>query len=134
MAVIKSTNTVVLLNGVDLSTFVNASELNRGSDEHDLTTYGKSAHVVAGGLLTGTATMSGFYDSAAGTGPRAVIRPLLGTVVTFVRRPEGTGSGKPQDSASVLVKSYVETAPVADYVTWSCEMTLSDVVTSTTQA
>ena len=126
-------DTFISLNAANLSTFVNTSELSREADEHDVTTYGKAAHVVQGGLLGGKASMAGVYDNTAGTGPRAVIRPLIGTVVTLIRRPEGTGAGKPQDSASVHVKSYVETNPVADMVAWSCEMTLSDVVTSTTQ-
>jgi len=126
-------DTFISLNAANLSTFVNTSELSREADEHDVTTYGKAAHVVQGGLLGGKASMAGIYDNTAGTGPRAVIRPLIGTVVTLIRRPEGTGAGKPQDSASVHVKSYVETNPVADMVAWSCEMTLSDVVTSTTQ-
>ncbi len=126
-------DTYISLNAANLSTFVNTSELSREADEHDVTTYGKAAHVVQGGLLGGKASMAGIYDNTAGTGPRAVIRPLIGTVVTLIRRPEGTGAGKPQDSVSVHVKSYVETNPVADMVAWSCEMTLSDVVTSTTQ-
>jgi len=133
MAFVHGKDTFISLNAANLSTFVNTSELSREADEHDVTTYGKGAHVVAGGLLGGKATMSGIYENTAGTGPRAVIRPLIGTVVTLIRRPEGTGAGKPQDSASVHVKSYVETNPVADMVAWSCEMTLSDVVTSTVQ-
>jgi len=133
MSFIHGKNTFISLNGADLSPYVDTSDLKRGSDEHDLTTYGKSAHVVGGGLLNGSGSMSGIYDNTAGTGPRAVIRPLIGTTVTLIRRPEGTGVGKPQDSGTVLVKSYVETNPVADYVKWSCEMTLSDTVTSTTQ-
>lgn len=133
MAFVHGKDTFISLNGANLSTFVNTSELSREADEHDVTTYGKTARVVQGGLLAGKATMAGVYDNTAGTGPRAVIRPLIGTVVTLIRRPEGTGAGKPQDSASVHVKTYVETNPVADMVAWSCEMTLSDVVTSTTQ-
>jgi hypothetical protein len=133
MSFVHGKNTFISLNGVDLSTFVNKSDLDRGADEHDVTTYGKSAHVVAGGLLNGKASMEGIYDNTAGTGPRAVIRPLIGTVVALIRRPEGTGTGKPQDSVSVHVKSYKETNPVADMVTWACELTLSDTVTSTVQ-
>lgn len=133
MAFVHGKNTFISLNGADLSIYVNTSDLKRGADEHDLTTYGKNAHVVGGGLLNGSASMGGLYDNTAGTGPRAVVRPLIGTTVPLIRRPEGTGTGKPQDSVNVLVKSYVETNPVADFVAWSCEMTLSDVVTSTTQ-
>lgn len=133
MAFVHGKNTYISVNGSDLSAYTNTSELTREADEHDVTTYGKNAHVVSGGLLGGKASMSGIYDNTAGTGPRAVLRPLVGTVVPLVRRPEGTGAGKPQDAASVHVKTYVETNPVADMVAWSAELTLSDVVTSTTQ-
>lgn len=134
MAFVHGKNTYISLNGDDLSAFVNTSTFSRGADTHDVTTYGKSAHVHSGGLLNGTASMSGVYDNTASTGPRAVIEPLIGQTVTLVRRPEGTGTGKPEDSVSVVVNSYVETNPVADMVTWSCDMTLSDDVTSSTQA
>ncbi|MGC4942140.1 hypothetical protein [Kribbella sp. DT2] len=127
-------DTVITLDGDDLSAFTTTSELNRSADSHDVTTYGKSAHVYVGGLLDGKASMSGIYDSTAVTGPRAIIRPLLGTVVELVRKPEGTGTGKPVDTMDVLVSGYVETNPVADMVTWSCEMQISDAVVSTTSA
>jgi hypothetical protein len=133
MTFIHGRNTFISLNGTDLSAFTDSSELSREADEHDVTTYGKQAHVVQGGLLSSSATMSGTYDNTAGTGPRAVIRPLVGTNVTLIRRPEGTGTGKPQDSVTVHVKKYVETNPVADMVKWSAELTGSDVVTSTVQ-
>ena len=133
MARVHGKSTVIIFNGVDISTHCNSSENTREADEHDLTTYGKDAHVFGGGLKGGKQSISGLYDSAAGTGPRAVIRPTIGTVVPFIRRPEGTGSGKPQDSVQVHVKSYVETSPVADYVAWSAELTLSDNVDSTPQ-
>jgi len=125
--------TVIILAGNDLSQYCDSSDFKRGADEHDRTTYGKNAHVVRGGLLNGSATIGGIYDTTAGTGPRAVIRPLIGTNVAYVRRVEGTGVGKPQDSVNVLVKSYVETSPVADLVRWSAELTLSDDVNSTPQ-
>lgn len=133
MTFVHGKNTFISLNGTDLSAFTDASELERTGDSHDVTTYGKNAHVKAGGLLDGTAKMSGTYDNTAGTGPRAVVRPVVGTVVTLIRRPEGTGTGKPQDSVSVLVTKYNESNPVADMVKWSCDMDLSDTITSTTQ-
>lgn len=125
-------DTVITLNAVDLSAFVNTSEFGRTGDSHDVTTYGKQSHVYSGGLLDGTASMAGIYDDGA-TGPRDVIEPLIGTVVTLIRKPEGTGPGKPQDSVSVLVTGYTETNPVADMVSWSCAMQLSGEVTSTNQ-
>jgi hypothetical protein len=134
MANVHGKNTVITLNGDDLSAYSNNTEFERSADSHDVTTYGKNSHVKSGGLGDGTCTLQGFYDSTASTGPRAVIEPLIGTVVELIRRPEGTGSGKPEDTVDVLVVKYVESSPVADMVTWSCEMEFSDDVASTAQA
>lgn len=125
--------TVVKLNAVDLSAYTNNSTFELSADSHDTTCYGKTAHVFAGGLKNGTATLSGVYDSTAVSGPRAAIEPLVGTSVTYVHQPEGTASTKPQDSVSVLVTKYTETAPVADMVTWSAELQFSDSVDKTAQ-
>ena len=133
MAFVHGKSTFISLNAVDLSAFTNESSLSRGADSHDVTTYGKNDHVFEGGLGLNTASMSGIYDNGS-AGPRDTIEPLVGTVVTLIRRPEGTGSGKPQDSVAVLVTSYVETSPVADMVTWSAELQCSDAVTSSNQA
>lgn len=126
-------DTYISLDGDDLSSFTNTSDLEVGADEHDVTCYGKDDHVVSGGLGTGKVTMGGIYDDGA-SGPKAVIEPLIGTVVTLIRRPIGTGTGKPQESLSVLVKSYKETNPVADMIAWTAEFTKSDAITRTTQA
>jgi hypothetical protein len=134
MAFIHGKNTFVSLDGDDLSAFANQSELARMGDSHDVTTFGQDSHVKQGGLLDGTSTMSGVYDNTAATGPRAVIAPLIGTVVPFIRQPEGTGASLPQDSVDVLVTGYTETNPVADMVTWSVEMELSGDVDSTAQS
>lgn len=127
-------STFISLAGDNLSAFTTTSQLERSADSHDVTTYGKDDHVFAGGLGNGTATISGIYDNTAVTGPRAVIMPLVGTVVELIRQPEGTGSGKPQDVVDVLVLKYVETNPVADMVTWSCDLQLSDAIDTTAQA
>lgn len=132
MAFVHGRHTYVSLGGSDLSAFTNTSTMSRKADKHDVTTYGKDDHVWEGGLGDGAASMGGIYDNTA-TGPRDVIEPMVGTVVTFIRRPEGTGAGKPQDSVSVLVEEYVETNPVADMVTWSVTLQPSDAVTSTNQ-
>lgn len=134
MSFVHGRDTYFSLGGVDLSAYTNTSSFTRGADSHDVTTYGKGAHVFQGGLGLNSANAAGIYDSAAGTGPRAVIEPLVGTNVTLVRRPEGTGTGKPQDSVDALVTSYVETSPVADMVTWAVELQCSGDVASTTQA
>lgn len=132
MAFVHGKNTVVTLDGDDLSAFTNTSEIKKTADSHDVTAYGADAHAFAGGLLNGTVTMGGTYDGTT-AGPRDVITPLLGTLVTFVRRPEGTGAGLAQDSCTVLVTGYTETNPVADMVSWQCDMQISGDVTTTDQ-
>jgi hypothetical protein len=125
--------TFISVNGVNLSTYTNASEFERNADKHDVTTYGKDDHVYDGGLGDGAFSMSGVYDTA-NVGPRDTLEPLVGTVVPIVRRVEGTGSGLPQDAFNGLIEKYVESNPVADYVTWSCDIQPSDAVNSTDQA
>lgn len=127
-------DTVVKLGSSDLSTYATQSDFNRTAGSHNVTTFGKDSMVYNGGLFDGTAMIAGVYDTTAVTGPRAVIEPLLGTNVTFVRQPEGTGTGLPQDSVTVLVTGYTETNPVADMITWQVDLQLSGDVDSTAQA
>lgn len=127
-------STVVKVNANDLSTYANASEFTRTADTHDTTTYGNDAHRYNGGLLDGKFVMSGLYDTTAVTGPRAVLVPLLGVDgTTVVRQPEGAGVGKPQDSFSGVLNSYVESNPVADMVTWTSEWSVDGTVNSAPQ-
>ncbi|WP_106180115.1 hypothetical protein [Prauserella shujinwangii] len=132
MAFVHGKGSYCSLDSVDLSTFVNNTEYTNSADSHDTTTYGKNAHTFQGGLKNGTATISGIYEDGA-TGPRATIQPLIGTVVAFVWRPEGTGTGLPEDTVNVLVTSYQETSPVADMITWTAELQLTDDVTTIDQ-
>ncbi len=134
MAFVHGKNTVITLGGDDLSVYTTTSQLEKSADSHDVTTYGKNAHVFNGGLLNGTGTASGIYDNTAMSGPRAVIEPLVGTVVELVRQPEGAGTGKPQDVVDVLVTKYTETSPVADMVTRSVDLQFSDDINSTPQS
>lgn len=127
-------DTYVSVGGDVITAWTNTSELTRGAQSHDLTMYGANSEVHGGGLLNGKFTCGGRYDNTALTGPHAVLNPLIGTVVEVIRRPEGTGTGKPEQTFDGLLVSYVETNPVADYVAWSAEFTVSGDVAETTQA
>lgn len=133
MAFVHGKNTYVSLDANVLSSFCKTTEFNRSADDHDNTCYGQDGHVYEGGLTDGTVTIGGRYDSTT-SGPHDVIVPLLGTIVTLILRQEGTGSGLPEDSMSVLVKSYGESLPVDDYVAWTCELKISGSVTSGNQS
>lgn len=123
----------ITLDGKDLSSFSNNIAFNRSADTHQTTSFGGTSHTFAGGLRNGTCTVTGTYDSITVTGPRAIIRPLIGNTVTLLYRPEGTGSGRPLDTVTVVVGGYDETAPVADMVTWSATFQLSGDVVTTAQ-
>lgn len=123
---------VILFGGDDVR--VDNSQLDRGGDQHDTTLSGDDDHVVSPGLGKGKFTCSGIYDKTAGTGPQAVIKPLINTIVTMTRRPAGTGAGLPQEVFDAHLENYVETAPVADYVKWSVDMTVSGPVDDADQS
>lgn len=132
MSFVHGKDTVVTVDGDDISAYSNSTQRERTADSHDVTTYGKSAHVFNGGLKNGTASISGLYDNTT-SGPHDVIEPLLGTVVEVVFKPEGNGAGKPVHTVDALITKYTETNPVADMVTWAVDMQFSDDVTSTNQ-
>lgn len=134
MSTNKGKNMVVLINGTDISIYCDANEHHKKADIQDITTYGKEAHVKEGTLLDGNGSIGGLYDTSAVAGPRAILNALVGQTVPYVRRPEGTGSGRPQDTVDVVVGEYVETAPVADMVRWTCALEYSDTIDSTPQA
>ena len=86
-------------------------------------------------MTDGSLSISGTYDDTA-SGPKAVIEPLMraGDLVAAVYRPEGTGSGKPQQSFQVLVTTYSESSAVGDMIKWASEAKVSGGVTDSTQA
>jgi hypothetical protein len=110
----------------------NTSELSTEADEHDNTVYGDNDEVPEGGILRGTFTAGGLYKAGA-TGTVDIIPPLLGTTVVATVKPEGTGTGKPLLTFSVLIKKFVTTRPVAGYQTWSLEAKKSGALVKTTQ-
>jgi hypothetical protein len=127
-------STVVSVAAKDLSAYTNTSQLNRKADVHDTTCYGVDDKTKQGGLRENTFTMGGIYDSTIATSPRGVFVGAVGSTLAIVRKPEGTGSGKPNEAFSGVLNSYVETNPVADMVSWQADFDISGPVTTTTQA
>ncbi len=113
---------------------VTTSQLERGGDGHDTTLSGDDDHVTSPGLGTGKFTCSGVYDNTASTGPAAVLKPLINTIVPMIRQVDGVGTGKAQESFEAHLEKYTETAPVADMVTWAVDMTVSGAVDDTAQS
>lgn len=117
--------TVIIIDGHDISTDCTDSTCEQSSGTEDNTTYGKNAQVFDPTLLNSAFSCGGKYSDSA-TGPRAVLKPLVGTKVPVQYRPEGTGSGLPQDEFDAVITKYTETAPVAGYRLWTLETQPSD--------
>lgn len=126
MARIHSKQTVIQVvhpdTGVvyEIGQFAQDSNCEQSVGTEDNTTYGQDSLVFDPTLETGAFGCSGKYDSAV-TGPRAILKPLKGRKCVFRYRPEGTGSGLPQDEFEAIITKYVETAPFAGYRTWALE-------------
>lgn len=135
MTRIHGKNTYIDVGGNDLSNFINNSEFGRSRDTSDVSGYGDDNKAYIAGQQDGTFSCEGSYDDGA-SGPRAILEPLLdsGAETTIIRRPEGTGTGLPQESFGAILTSYVETNPVADKITWSAEFQKTGAITETVQA
>lgn len=132
MAKVHGRHQVITIGGDPVK--VNTSQLERGGDGHDTTLSGDDDHVVSPGLGTGKFSCGGVYDSTAMTGPAAVIKPLINTIVEVVRQVEGAGTGKPEETFDIHLEKYTETAPVADMVTWALDGTVSGGVADSVQS
>lgn len=120
------------LDSNDLTPFLDSVTFTESADSLDVTTYGNGGHRKRGGLTDGSISIGGVYDTTV-AGPRDVIKPLKGQVVSFSWQPEGAGTGLPQSAGNVLVQNYVESSPVADIVRWTAALEIDGDITDTNQ-
>lgn len=134
MSFIHGRNAVVIFNGTDISLYTNTDEMTDDTDMHDVTCFGAVRKAYVAGLGDGQFVIGGVHDNGA-LAPRAVLKPIkaAGTAVTFIHRPEGTGSGRAQSSVSVLVKQYVETTPASEMVSWKATLQMTGVLSEAAQ-
>lgn len=130
----KDTN--IDINSQDISAFCSDSELKQSVDTHDTTGYGSDNKTYIPGLIDGEFTCEGSYDDNGTTDPKTVFEAIIdaGAAVTLIRQTEGTGSGLPQESVSVIVTAYTETNPVANKISWSAQCQLTGTITRSSQA
>lgn len=123
---------IFTLDSAALTDFIDTVTFTENADVLDVTTFGNNGHRKKGGLTNGTIAIGGVYDTTS-SGPHDDIQPLIGTIVTFDWRPEGTGSALPTVTGSVLVAEYVESSPVADIVRWTATLEIDGDVTAGNQ-
>lgn len=136
MAKVHSKGVVFTLDGEALSGYSNSITFSRAVDSHDTTTFGQNSKTYQTGLKDATATIEGFYDTTAMTGPAALFRAIIaaGDAVELIYRPEGTGSSKPEAEVDVIVTAYEETSAVADMVMFSAELQCTGDIDDTAQS
>lgn len=131
----------------DMSSYVSEVTAPGKAGIAETTVYGRGAKTYIGGLLEGTLTVKGFFDSTAVSGPDVVLAGLLGTqpstgltVVAQVTAqsnygqmilfPSGAASGVGL-IADVVITDYQVNAPVSGVVAFNATFQLSGATTAT---
>lgn len=129
-------NAYVSLGGTEISGQIKSTETPREKDTHDVTTYGNDDKYYLDGLRDATVSHDIVYDADATTGTVDVIEAayLATGNVAWVFRPEGTGTGKPEYTANVIVTNWTATTPVGGEITGALELQVSGGVTKSTQS
>ena len=131
----KSTLTVIKVDSVDLSAYVDSHDFSHSADLEDVTTYGAAGHAFLATLTNATLSLTGRYDSTATTGPRAVLTDNLGgDAVAVLIQEEGTAASAPQISFNAIVKSYDESGTVGGITKFKSDLQVTGAVSYTAQS
>lgn len=118
-----------------LDTYLNSVAFSRQNDTHDDTVFTKEGHTFQTGLTNGTITLDGFWDKTASTGAATVLDSLVGldtVTLGFEYGPEGRTAGQVKYSGECILASLDYTSPVADLVSFTCQLQISGDVTKST--
>lgn len=114
--------TAVLLNGTDMTPFLNEATQTQEIETAETTTFSDEDKTYIVGLGDGTISTSGLFDSTAGASD-AVLSGLIGQEDnTFTVLPEGATAGARSIIANGQLTSYEVSSPVADVVSISAEV------------
>lgn len=115
----------------NLSPYLTSVDFNQENDVHDDTTFGAEGHTARPGLTNGTINIAGVWDKTATSGADTVLQSLVGVEITvgFEYGPEGNTAGMVKKSGECVLRSYNESAPVADIVKFTASFQISGSVT-----
>lgn len=114
--------TAVLLNGTDMSPFLNEATQTQEIETAETTAFSDNDKTYITGLGDGTISTSGMFDSTAGASD-AVLSGLIGQEDnTFTVMPEGSTAGSRSIIANGQLTSYEVSSPVGDVVAISAEV------------
>lgn len=137
MTLVYSKDTVLTYNaqavtGIKTHTYTHARGVH-DSTAHGADAMGKKPQLPGSQLQLG----GDYHTKATATSPRAVLFAdfLSGTTRAITYRPEGTGTGLPEDSFNGWVANYQESAPdSAGYKQWTATIEIDGAVTTDDQA
>lgn len=133
MAFVHGKDSVIHVDGDELTTFVTDVAFNRSADVAETSTMGQGSKTYLAGMKDGTISLTGRFDSTASTGPDAVLEPLLGgAAVEIEYGPEGDANGKVKVTADAILTAYNRTSPIGDIVAFTAELQVSGEVTEGT--
>jgi hypothetical protein len=114
--------TAVLLNGTNMSPFLNEATSTTEIETAETTTFSDNDKTYIVGLSDGTISTSGLFDSTAGAS-NAVLSGLIATEDnTFTVLPEGSVAGSRAIIANGQMTSYEISSPVGDVIAISAEV------------
>jgi hypothetical protein len=114
--------TAVLMNGTNMSPFLNEATTTQEIETAETTTFGDLDKTYIAGLADGTISTSGLFDGSAGAS-NAVLSGAIGQDDnTFTVLPEGATRGLRSVIANGELTSYEVSSPVGDVVAISAEV------------
>jgi hypothetical protein len=114
--------TAVLLNGTDMSPFLNEATTTQEIETAETTTFGTQDKTYIVGLSDGMISTSGLFDSSAGASDEVLSGIIAEEDNTFTVLPEGAVAGSRAIVANGQMTSYEISSPVGDVVAISAEI------------
>lgn len=114
--------TVVLLNGTDMSPFLNEATQTQEIETAETTTFADSDKTYITGLGDGTISTSGMFDGTANASNDVLTGIIAQEDNTFTVLPEGSTAGSRSIIANGQLTSYEVSSPVGDVVAISAEV------------
>lgn len=124
MAFVHGKSTAVLVDQYNLSAYFNSADYSTTLETGEVTAFGATAKAFLPGLLAGSVSLTGFFDSAT-AGADAILQAALSasTAKVVSIAPQGVGTvGNRATLGTALETTYQVSAPVGDIVSASAEM------------
>lgn len=114
--------TVVLLNGTDMSPYLNEATTTQEIETAETTTFGDLDKTYITGLGDGTISTSGLFDDTANASDQVLSGLVAQDDNAFTVLPEGATAGARSIIANGQMTSYEVSSPVGDVVAISAEV------------